>query len=138
MTISLENRPTLESFNTIDVFEKALTDRACIFLKCTGVLTKSNAQVAVLKMKSLMHYEPDQKAIIIWNCMGLHSYNEDAIKLLQDFLSESKESIEGLWVITESLEVHAAVEIISFFSATKIRVVNSITQLENKINTNRA
>ena len=125
--------PFIRMISDLDVQKKKIFDRECIYLKFSGIFKKKNAQMALNKSEELMLQEPNKKFTLVWNCINMTDCDSDAQNLLQRALLKSKDNVDCLCVITNSLTIHAATEMIAFFSSTKIRVVRTLEELEGKL-----
>ena len=115
----------------LEVSSRVMKGRNCLFLNLKGFITEETIRLAYAELKS--EKIKNHQYTVVVDCTEVTNYDCDSRNLLQDILIESKENIESLWVITNSMIIHAAIEIMSFFTATDIKVVANVSQLDRRL-----
>ena len=117
--------------SSLDVYHKNIASKECLFFKYTGFVSIDTIQSIYTELKGINLASKDHNVVV--DCSEVTDYDCESRNLLQDILQEAKEKIKCLWVVTESLTIHAALEILSFFTLTEIKVVKNLYQLEKRL-----
>ncbi len=118
---------------SLEVYNKILANKNCLYFEYDGFVSIE----AIKSVKERLEYESitdsKEKHTVVIDCLKVTDYDCQSRNLLQDILVATKDSINSLWVITESLTIHAALEILSFFADVEIKVVRDVQQLEKRL-----
>lgn len=111
----------------IETFDKS--DKSYIKFTFSGRLEPSDAENAIRNWKKIFSENPDNKYIIIWDCLYMTGYDHDARVKWQSALSEMKNQIDYIWIITQSKIFKMGASVMALLTDIKLKVVAS----ENKI-----
>lgn len=113
----------------IDIFGKD-----CIYFQYKGIFRLKDAEVALNRTVNYLKQNKDRKNLVVWNCLEIEDYETAARTMCQDAIKEYQNTIDEVYVIAKSPIIFAAVEIISFFTSIKIKIVSSFEKLEEDFN----
>ncbi len=94
-------------------------------------LTVEDASIAIEKWQSFFNESPNEKIILIWDCLKMTGYDSAARMKWQTALKEMKKQIDSIWLISSSSLIKMGASFMSVFSSYPINVVSS----ENEIKT---
>lgn len=100
-----------------------------IYFEFTGVFTLEIAEQALNRVAKLL-FEHEDKSSMVWNCLSMRNYQEEARALCSQMIIEQREFVDKIYVITDSPVIMAATEIVSFFSENNIKLVNSLDKFK--------
>lgn len=92
-------------------------------------LGEQEAISSIEKWKKEITSNSDTKVSMIWDCLKMKSYDSKARILWQDALKELKNSIENIWLISNSQFIRVGANVISVFSGLKINPVDSESKI---------
>lgn len=104
---------------------KKINDKKIIYFKFEGYFTKSAAETSLNRIAKLVFAEGGRTSPIVWNCLKMKNYEEEARNMCQQMIIENRESIGELYLISDSTVLMAAAEIISFFTENNIKLLTS-------------
>lgn len=116
-----------------DVSFKIINNKKCIIVKYKGYLKAEDTERAVERTIKFLNENPNEKIVLVWNCLDISDYEATSRKILQKAAADYIDSLAIVYAIVTSPIVIAATEIISFFSPTKIKTVSSYEELLSKI-----
>ncbi|MDD3618291.1 MAG: hypothetical protein RBR09_09355 [Desulfobulbaceae bacterium] len=99
--------------------------RRCLQFHFHGKFSETEARTAVEEWRQIIAAAPEEQVILIWNCLEMNDYDQQARTLWQNACKEMKNRIEVIWVITNSILIRMGASVISVFSSLKIKVVGS-------------
>lgn len=100
-----------------------------IYFEFAGLFTLKDADVALNRVAKLL-FEDEGKTSLVWNCLSMRNYQEEARTLCYQMIVQQRKFIDKIYVVTDSPVIMAATEIVSFFSENNIKLE---TSLENFI-----
>lgn len=100
-----------------------------IYFEFVGFFTLKDADIALNRVAKLL-FEDENKTSLVWNCLSMRNYEEEARTLCYQMIAEQRKFVDKIYVITDSPVIMAATEIVSFFSENNIKLE---TSLENFI-----
>lgn len=100
-----------------------------IYFEFAGLFTLKDADVALNRVAKLL-FEDEDKTSLVWNCLSMRNYQEEARTLCSQMIVQQRKFIDKIYVVTDSPVIMAATEIVSFFSENNIKLE---TSLENFI-----
>ena len=104
----------------------------CLKFTFHGKFTEQDAINAAGKWRDIFTSKPDEKSVLIWDCLEMNDYDHEARTLWQNLCKEYKNQIEIIWVITNSLLIKMGASVISVFTSMKIKVVSSESEISLK------
>lgn len=108
---------------TIEWIKKSGKD--CLKFTFKGKFSDQDAVAATEKWRQIFANKKQQKVILIWDCLDMHDYDQQARTLWQVACKEMKDQIEIIWVLTNSILIRMGASVISVFTSLKIKVVSS-------------
>lgn len=108
---------------TIEWIKKSGKD--CLKFTFTGKFSDQDAVAATEKWRQIFASKKQQKVILIWDCLDMHDYDQQARTLWQVACKEMKDQIDIIWVLTNSILIRMGASVISVFTSLKIKVVSS-------------
>lgn len=118
----------LKKYNP-DVSLEVIKNKKCIIVTFEGYLRAEDTQKAVARTIKFLEEHPDEKLVLVWNCIGMTDYETESRKILQKAGADYKDYMEKAYGIVRSPIIQAAGEIISFFTPVKIKIVNSYEKM---------
>lgn len=117
----------LIAVNSTEVEWIEISNKKCLRISIIGRLTKKTATKAVTQWKEefALQLAPDEKAIVICNCIKMSSYDTDARKLWQNTISELKSQIGYFWIITDNKLFKMAAKTMGLVTRFKLLTVSS-------------
>lgn len=108
---------------------RAYNGKKIIYFEFVGFFTLKDADIALNRVAKLL-FEDENKTSLVWNCLSMRNYEEEARTLCYQMIAEQRKFVDKIYVITDSPVIMAATEIVSFFSENNIKLE---TSLENFI-----
>lgn len=133
MTSMVRNSILINHSSNLNVCYKTIGGIECLYFDQTGYVNLETISAAQKELKGFEILKSDEKPIVVIDCLKVTDYDCQVRNLVQDILLEAKDKIGRIWVITSSLEIHAAMEILSFFTSKDIKVVSSKEQLNHNL-----
>ncbi len=107
----------------IEVFEK--NGKNYFKFIFNGRLESADADTAIIKWKEIFSETTDKKYIIIWDCLRMQGYGHEARVKWQAALSEMKNQIDYIWIITQSKMFKMGASVMTLLTDIKLKVVTS-------------
>lgn len=95
-----------------------------------GNFSEQDARTAVENWRQTFAAKPQDKIILIWDCLEMHDYDQQARTLWQNACKELKSQIDVIWVLTNSILIRMGASVISVFTSLKIKVVSSENDIQ--------
>lgn len=108
---------------TIEWVKKSGKD--CLKFTFSGKFQEQDAIASTEKWRQLFATKKQQKIILIWDCLDMHDYDQQARTLWQNACKDMKDQIEIIWVMTNSILIRMGASVISVFTSLKIKVVGA-------------
>lgn len=96
-----------------------------IYFEFAGLFTLKDADAALNRVAKLL-FEDENKTSLVWNCLSMRNYQEEARTLCSQMIVEQRKFVDKIYVITDSPVIMAATEIVSFFSENNIKLETSL------------
>lgn len=114
---------------------KTIHDKEYLYFEFSGILTHRDAVQGIERWDKCFENQDyaKGKVSLIWDCLHMKNYETQARIAWQKAIKKHKHKIEDIWLITNSVNITAGAEIISFFTSFKIRPVKSLKELESKL-----
>lgn len=103
---------------------RVINERKYLYFLFEGNFTKEDASQGVVKWRELMGPEQTKKELI-WNCINMSGYKPEARIQWQKAITEHKDRIDIIWLITNSALIQAGARIMSLFTPYNFKVVKS-------------
>ena len=97
----------------------------CLKFTFFGKFTEQDARTALDKWKQAFSANPQDKTVLIWDCLKMTDYDHEARTIWQNACKEMKGQIDAIWVLTNSILIRMGASVISVFTSLKIKVVSS-------------
>jgi len=97
----------------------------CLIFTFSGKFSDQDAITATEKWRQIFASRKQEKIILIWNCLDMHDYDQQARTLWVNACQEMKDQISFIWLITNSLLIRMGASVISVFTSLKIKVVST-------------
>ncbi|MCZ8356075.1 MAG: hypothetical protein O9340_15140 [Cyclobacteriaceae bacterium] len=116
----------------LSIFWHPLEGELCLKFVFKHKFLKIDAVQGIVYWKACFNEKQNQKITLIWDCTEMTDYEPFARVAWQQALSELKEQIETIWLISDSKLIRAGASILSFFTSLDIKAVK--TENEVKMN----
>ncbi len=107
-----------------------INEKECLKFTFSDVLTEQLAIAAIDDWKKAFASKPDEKIILIWNCLNMDRYDNKARTRWQKALKEMKSQIDCVWLINESNIIRMGASIMSLFVSFEIKVAGSESEIK--------
>lgn len=97
----------------------------CLKFTFSGKFREQDAVTATENWRQIFATKKQEKIILIWDCLEMHDYDQQARALWQSACKEMKDQITVIWVITNSILIRMGASVISVFTSLKIKVVST-------------
>lgn len=111
-----------------------LYGRRCIYVEFEGHVTEEIINNVVEHSVKLAKEDSDEKITVVWNCIDLKSYDTEAREACERGITNNSHLMDRIYVVSTSLTVLAAAEIIKYFTPLPLTAVSSFEKLEQKFN----
>mgnify|MGYP001028572477 CR=1 FL=1 len=102
----------------------------CLKFTFNGKFSDQDAVTATEKWRQIFATKKQEKIILIWDCLDMHDYDQQARSLWQNACKEMKDQISIIWVVTNSLLIRMGASVISVFTSLKIKVVATENEIQ--------
>lgn len=109
-----------------------LYGRRCIYVHFKGYLTVEIAEEIVSESVRLAKEDSDEKITVVWNCLEMENYEAKAREVCEKGITENAHLMDRIYVLTTSIVIQAAAEIIKFFTPLPFKALSSFERLENE------
>lgn len=109
-----------------------LYGRRCIYVEFEGHVTEDIVESVVERSVKLAKEDSDERITVVWNCLELESYDTEAREACEREITKNSYLMDRIYVISTSLTVLAAAEIIKYFTPLPLTAVSSFEKLEQK------
>lgn len=123
------NGDTVENINKVKVFEVIRNDKSYIQFDFMGYLDHPNAVTAIEEWKQLM--EGPAKKNLIYNCIEMTGFDSTARKMWQATMSEFKQKIGGIWIISSNIFILGAAKTMGVLAGFAIKVAKSADEIKD-------
>jgi hypothetical protein len=121
----------------VNIEFKTIAGKECLFFKFGEHLTDLAAKTAVVKWKNEFNKYPEKKIRLVWECLEMKGYDKEARTIWQGMMSEYKNRIDCIYVITRSSLISAGAHFMGIFVGIKMTGITSITDLERQLALNK-
>lgn len=123
------NEETIESINSVKVFQLSKNNKPYIQFDFKGYLDHPNAVKAIGEWKQCM--EGTVKKNLIYNCVAMSGFDSTARKMWQSTMSELKQKIGSIWIISPNMFILAAAKTMGILAGFSIKVAKSIADIKD-------
>ena len=120
---------TIENANSVKVSERIKNGKPYIQFDFRGYLDHPNAVEAIKAWKQLM--ESPSKKNLIYNCIDMSGFDSTARKMWQTTMSEFKQKIGSIWIISSNTFILAAAKTMGVLTGFSIKVARSEDQIKD-------
>jgi len=113
----------------LEIYQKS--GRNCLKFTFSGILEEQDARHAITRWKHEFRSKPDEKFILIWECLNMKGYDSQSRIAWQNALKEMKSQIDTIWLIASLKLIKVGAQIMSVFTSLNIKVVDSEDQIYN-------
>ncbi len=107
---------------------KSIRDKEYLYFTFEGTLKEGDALQGVIKWRELAGLKQGKKELI-WNCLKMTGYEPMARNTWQKAIKEHRESIELIWLITDSMLIQAGAKIMSLFTPYSFKIIKSEAEI---------
>jgi hypothetical protein len=107
----------------------SLNNKLCIKITFYGILIQEDAVTICNEWKELFLLNKGKKLVVIFNAKEMDDYAPMARIAIQKIISEFKNQIENIWLVTDSKLIASGALIMGMFTTFKIKTVD----VESKI-----
>ena len=93
-------------------------------------LTEQDARVTIEKWRKAFQSRSGEKIILVWDCMIMRGYENEARIQWQNALKEMKEQIASICLVTRSNLIQVGASVISVFTSLEIKTVGSVDEID--------
>lgn len=97
----------------------------CLKFTFNGKFSEKDAVASTEKWRQIFSTKKQEKIILIWDCLNMNDYDQQARTLWQVACKDMKDQIQIIWVLTNSILIRMGASVISVFTSLKIKVVSS-------------
>lgn len=109
---------------------KEINGHKCLYFQFGQNFCQQDATDAVQKWQHLFDTAPQEKHIIIWDCLDMKNYDLSSRAIWQRSLKAMKSQIESIWLISHSLAIRRGARLMSLFTSYDIHSVGSENEIE--------
>lgn len=112
----------IKSLNTELYF---LDNEECLKFTFKGNFREEDALEGIDDWKDIFASAQGESAVIIWDCLEMTGFENNARKAWQKAIKDLKNQIECVWLITDSKVIKAGAKVMNAFTSFKLNVVKS-------------
>ena len=120
----------IELKECLSIYWREMDDEQILFFRFQDTLLLSDALKGIKIWKDLSKETDKDQFNIVWDCRGLTNFEPLARIKLQHAAKDLSHKISNLWVISESTEIIAGINIISLFATIDSHIVKSINDVK--------
>ena len=106
------------------------SSKKCLKFTFEQRLTEQDAKSAIESWQNAFSSNPNDKFIMIWDCIKMTGYDSGARIIWQDALKKMKNQIECIWLITNSSLIKMGASVMSVFASYPLIVVGSEQEIK--------
>jgi len=96
-------------------------------------LNADDCRTVIAEWRQAFDERPGREIPLIWEASSMKGYDSEARKMWQEAMSDMKDRIEVVWLVTDSSIVRMGASVMSMFSSTSINVVKSEDEIADRL-----
>lgn len=111
---------------------KTIAGKEYLYFKFGVFLLASHAKEMTAQWKTELEKNPGRKVSIIWDCLEMKDYDNQARVVWQQAINETKDRIDAMWVITNNIFINIGANIIGAIDGVRINAVRGMDEIARK------